>query len=209
MNLTPLFHRTVEHYRPVLDGLFKHARTLSDHERDEQICDIRDLGIKLLLISRAAEISIRGLHDRVWKSMSSKDSPCSKHFLSVLDTVSEMDLYRDLIQRLLDRYKEAFYSSLTYDNLITTTWESQIHAQVEEAETEGWRDAESKLRLELIRQITGACSQEPGDAGERESVISIHRVWSSYLIAWRNLLHSHTAAIRMMRHFVMFHSFHS
>lgn len=182
-NLLSQFEKTIQHYRPVIDGL-----SYEPH--------VRELAIQILLVSRATEIGIRRIHDHVLRDLavtsdSSEPPQTSKMLLTVLDTLAAMDLYRDLLTRLFDEYLTMFDLTLDYEGLLTTPSECMIHAQNIEADVEGWKETESLFRRDLINKM---CSREPG-----ENYRDIRSLWDKHLIVWRYLIQSRQEAIRMMR----------
>lgn len=189
VNLFLKFEETVQHYRPVIDGLVK---TYEMYE------NIRELAIQLLLMSRVAEISIRRVND-------SKAHYTKKTLLTILDTLAAMDLYRDLLQRLFDEYKDIFHLTLQYEGMYTTPMECMVHAQNIEAESEGWCDIQNALRLELIQSVCDSCEshiQEPGELPEISDiskVSKISKIWHKHLVVWKYLIQSRQLAIGMMR----------
>lgn len=196
VNLFSKFEETVQHYRPVIDGL---AKTYETYETYESYENIRELAIQLLLMSRVAEISIRRVNDRV---LTNNNLYSSKNLLTILDTLAAMDLYRDLLTRLFDEYKDMFQLTLQYEGMYTTPMECMVHAQNIEAESEGWCDTQNTLRLELIQsvcEICESCGSHIQEPGELPKMSDLSKVWHKHLVVWRYLIQSRQAAIGMMR----------
>lgn len=182
VNLFPQFEKCIQHYRPPIEALLKIDHSLNN--------ETRSIAVRLLLVSRAAEISIRLLTDRL--------NTCSKEdALFILDTIAGMDLYRDLLLRLFDRYRYLFELTLDVEGMYSTVWECMIHAQNVEVDVKHTVQNEQSLRRALIDCVCEwARPSEPGSSDTHGQYV--HRAWHSYLIAWRWVMMSRQAAIEMM-----------
>ena len=171
INLLSTFDRTFQHYRAPIDSLF------AVYPQPEEVLKIRKLGIKLILISRMAEISIRLVND-------------SFQFVNarVLD---EMELYMDLLEELFMRYQCAFDKNLHYEGLLTTVWECMVNVQ----------NTEVDEVVENVRKMFREMKDNPYEPGNEDES---HAMWSRLLIAWRCVVMSRQQSIQMMRNWLFY-----
>lgn len=172
INLSDTFNQTIQHYRPPIDAL------LAVYPQEDQVLKTRKMGIKLILISRMAEISIRLVND--------------SFDIVNIKVLNEMELYLDLLNDLFQKYVCAFEKNLHYEGLFTTVWECMVNAQNIDVD-----EAVSHVRA-MFRQLREH-TQEPGQSGEAEL-----QCWNRLLIAWRCVLMSRQQAIHMMRNWLFY-----
>lgn len=178
VNLLPYFEKCISHYRPPIDGLFYNMN------------DIRLQAIQLLLISRSTELGIRAICDNI------QNIPP----ITFLDTIAAMDLYKDLLQRLFEQYRDLFELTLEVENMFSTPWECMIHAyNVEASGSSGASGAfERAILIDEVCDWARSLYISP-DPGDLSSEVRVRHKWIRYLIRWRVKIESMQTAIGLMR----------
>lgn len=202
VNLFPLFEKCIQHYRPPIQALLL-SKPYDPYDQPESVT--RSIAVQLLLVSRAAEIGVRLVNES-----------CNYDPLFILDTIAGMDLYRDLLLRLFERYRYLFHLTLDVEGMFSTPWECMIHAQNVEVEVYRASECEATLRRALIDQICKRASQtdeEPGQVCVHTFTFTfreLQKAWQSYLISWRWVMMSRQTAIGMMSNRLLYlHNFHN